>query len=110
MDVVNTSPAEFVGFLAIVKIIILAFVQNTSFSMVSRSRNRDNMRYHIIASFFSNTIWFFTMRELILADFVWYLFLFYAIGTISGSVFGAKLSMKIEQWLGATADGHITKK
>ena len=88
----------------------LAFIQNISFSMVSRSRNRDNMCYHIIASIFSNTIWFLTFRELIKGDMSLELLPFYIIGTISGSVFGVKLSMKVEQWLGATADGHITKK
>lgn len=93
----------------ILKILLLAFIQNTSFSMVSRSRNRDNMNYHIIASLFSNTLWFLTMRELVLADLKWYLLIPYAIGTVSGSVYGAKLSMRIEKWLGASADGHLKK-
>lgn len=93
--------------LEILKILALAFIQNTSFSMVSRSRNRDNLNYHIIASLFSNTLWFLTMRELVLADLKWYLLIPYAIGTVSGSVYGAKLSMKIERWLGASADGHL---
>lgn len=88
----------------------LAFVQNTSFSMVSRSRNRDNMDYHAIASLFSNTLWFLTMRELFKQDLDIFLFAPYALGTISGSVFGAKFSMKVEKLLGATADGHLTKK
>jgi uncharacterized membrane protein YfcA len=88
----------------------LAFFQNVSFSMVSRSRNRDNMKYHIIASMLSNTIWFLTFRELVLADMNVWLLPFYMVGTISGSVLGAKVSMRIEQWLGATADGHVTKK
>jgi hypothetical protein len=34
----------------------------------------------------------------------------YMIGTISGSVLGVKISMKIESWLGATSDGHINNK
>ena len=93
----------------ILKILGLAFIQNTSFSMVSRSRNRDNMNYHIIASLFSNTLWFLTMRELVLAELTWWLLIPYAIGTVSGSVYGAKLSMRIERWLGASADGHLTK-
>lgn len=91
----------------IIKVIVLAFVQNTSFSMVSRSRNRDNMKYHIIASLFSNSLWLLTLRELVLADLELWLLIPYALGTVTGSVFGAKLSMKIEKWLGATADGHI---
>lgn len=101
----NVGQTEFVW--QIIWIIFLAFLQNTSFSMVSRSRNRDNMNYHIIASLFSNTLWFFTIRELILSDMTWFLFVPYAIGTVTGSVFGAKVSMKIEKWLGASADNHL---
>jgi uncharacterized membrane protein YfcA len=88
----------------------LAFVQNTSFSMVSRSRNRDNMNYHAIASLLSNTLWFLTMRELFKQELDIFLFAPYALGTISGSVFGAKVSMKVEKWLNATADGHLNSK
>lgn len=88
-------------------ILLLAFVQNISFSLVSRSRNRDNMKYHVIASMFSNTIWFLTFRELILSDMSLYVLPFYMVGTIVGSVSGVKISMKIERWLGATSDSHL---
>lgn len=91
----------------IIKILFLAFIQNVSFSMVSRSRNRDNMTYHIIASLFSNTIWFMTIRELILADMTFILFLPYTIGTVLGSVSGAKMSMWIEKLLNARSDSHL---
>jgi len=90
-----------------IKILVLAFVQNISFSIVSRSRNRNNKTYHIIASLFSNSIWFLTFRELILGDMNYLLFLPYVAGTVIGSAYGMSLSMKIEKWLGATADGHI---
>ena len=100
---------ELTYIIAISTIFALAFAQNISFSIVSRSRNRDNMKYHLIASFFSNTIWFLTFRELILADMSWSLFIPYAVGTMLGSVTGAKISMRIEKWLGATSDGHVKK-
>jgi hypothetical protein len=95
--------------IALSTIFILAYVQNISFSIVSRSRNRNNMKYHLIASFFSNTIWFLTFRELIKADMSFSLFIPYAIGTMLGSVTGAKISIRIEKWLGATSDSHIEK-
>ena len=94
---------------AMLTILCLAFIQNISFSLVSRSRNRDNMKFHIIASGFSNTIWFLTFKELIMTDMSLYVLPFYMVGTIAGSVFGVKISMKIEKWLGATADGHVKK-
>lgn len=91
-------------------IAILAFVQSVSFSLVSRSRNRDNQTYHIIASTISNLIWFLTLRQLVLADMTVALLLPYMAGTVPGSVYGSRLSMKIERMIGATADGHLTKE
>jgi hypothetical protein len=93
-----------------VKIFLLALIQNVSFSMVSRSRNRDNLNYHIIAAFFSNTIWFMTMRELVLSDMTFWLFIPYTLGTVIGSVWGVKQSMKIERWLDARSDSHLVQK
>jgi hypothetical protein len=95
--------------ITIVTILCLAFLQNVSFSIVSRSRNRDNIRYHLIAAFFSNTIWFLTFRALVKANMTFILFLPYCIGTMFGSVLGVKISMLIEKWLDAKADGHLTK-
>lgn len=89
------------------KILVLAFIQNISFSIVSRSRNRNNKKYHIIAALFSNSIWFLTFRELVLGEMNYLLFIPYVIGTVIGSTFGMSISMKIEKWLGATSDGHL---
>lgn len=82
-------------------LIVLAFLQNASFSMVSRARNRDNMLYHAGASVLSNGIWFACMGILVIADMSFTLFIPYLIGTVLGSLFGAKASMKIEKLLGA---------
>ncbi len=82
-------------------LIALAFIQNVSFSMVSRSRNRDNMTYHAVCSVFANGIWFLTMRELVLADLTVWLLIPYITGTVAGSIFGAKVSMRIENLIGA---------
>jgi len=88
----------------------LAFAQSVSFSIVSRSRNRNNIYYHIIAATFSNAVWFATFKNLITADMNWILFLPYTIGTVSGSVVGVKISQKIETWLHAESDNHLKSK
>lgn len=88
-------------------ILVLAFFQNVSFTMVSRSRNRDNMTYHAICSVFSNGLWFATMHYLVVADLSWVLAIPYIAGTVSGSLFGAKVSMKIEKAINALSDSHI---
>lgn len=96
--------------IAMLTILGLAFAQNISFSIVSRSRNRDNIRYHIIAATLSNSIWFLTFRQLVLSDMNFILFLPYCLGTVAGSVFGVKISMWIERLLGASADAHLGGK
>ena len=88
-------------------ILVLAFGQNISFTIVSRSRNRSSFRYHMIASVFSNGIWFLTFRQLILAEMNWLLFLPYTVGTVAGSLLGAKVSMWIERRIGAASDDHL---
>jgi uncharacterized membrane protein YfcA len=85
-------------------ILALAYIQNISFSIVSRARNRSNMLYHASASVFSNGIWFLTFKLLLTHDMDYTLFVPYVIGTVCGSLTGAKVSMQIERWLGAKAD------
>lgn len=80
----------------------LSFIQNVSFTMTSRARNRDNHRYHAFCSVFSNGLWFATMGVLVISEFDWYLAVPYIIGTVSGSLFGAKTSMVIERAIGAS--------
>lgn len=67
----------------IVLIAVLAFAQNISFTIVSRSRNRDNLTYHLIASVFSNGVWFLTFKELITYQMDVILFVPYTVGTLS---------------------------
>jgi hypothetical protein len=88
----------------------LAFIQSVSFSLVSRSRNRNNITYHIIASIFSNGVWFLTFRELVTANMNLALFIPYTIGTVSGSVTGVKVSQWIEKLLHAESDSHLKSK
>lgn len=83
-------------------ILTLAFIQNIAFTMTSRSRNRDHMIWHATCSVLSNGIWFITMRELIVADLNMQLIMPYIIGTVSGSLLGAKVSMRIEKLLNST--------
>lgn len=91
-------------------ILVMSFLQNISFSVVSRARNRDNFAYLMVASVLSNGIWFLTFRALVLADMNWVLFIPYTAGTVFGSLGGAGLSMRIEQWLHASSDAHLGQK
>ena len=55
----------------------------------------------------SNGVWFLTSRRLVLSQMNVWLFSFYALGTVTGNVVGVHISTWIENWLGATSDGHI---
>jgi uncharacterized membrane protein YfcA len=88
-------------------ILALAYIQTISFALVSRARNRSSMTYHAIASILSNGVWFLTMRELVVADMTLSLIMPYTVGTVAGSLTGAKISMWIERKIGATSDGHL---
>ena len=96
--------------LVLFSLVALAFAQNVSFSIVSRSRNRDNITYHFVAAIFSNGVWFLTFRELITANMTLILFVPYTLGTVLGSISGQKISMYIESILGASSDSHLVSK
>ena len=85
-------------------IALLAFTQNTAFSVVSRSRNRDNTAYHLVASFFSNCVWFMTFRYLVTRDMGFDLFPFYTAGTMLGSEYGRRIAIWVERKLDARTD------
>lgn len=87
---------------AVITMMLLAYAQNVSFSIVSRSRNRNHVLYHIIASILSNGVWFATFRYLVTNNMSWVLFVPYTVATVAGSVTGQKVSMWIEQKIGAT--------
>jgi hypothetical protein len=79
-------------------------------SLVSRSRNRSSIRYHIIASIFSNGVWYATFSYLVVNKMPMDLFIPYTVGTVTGSVWGVKISMWIEKILHAESDSHLVKK
>ena len=85
---------------AVLVMMTMAFAQNVSFSIVSRSRNRDSKTYHFIAAIFSNGVWFMTMKYLIVTqNMTWLLFIPYTIGTVCGSVTGQAISIWLEKKL-----------
>lgn len=87
--------------LAVLVMMVMAFAQNTSFSIVSRSRNRNSKLYHAIAAIFSNGVWFVTMKFLIITQHMtWLMFVPYTVATVGGSSAGQSISMWIEKKLG----------
>ena len=88
-------------------IMLLCALMGTMFSMVSRSRNRDNMTYHIFASAGAQTVYLLVLKQLIESSVEPAIMPFYIVGMVAGSVSGAKISMYVEKRLFAPADGHL---
>ena len=96
---------------SIVVMMLLAFAQNTSFSIVSRSRNRNSIAYHRIAAIFSNGVWFMTSKYLIVDKHMsWLLFIPYTVATVYGSTTGQQISMWVEKKFNLQADDHLKGK
>lgn len=95
---------------AILGLLALAAGQQMSFTLVSRSRTRNNMTYHVIASIFSNGVWFLTFRQVNSVEWTPSSYAPYATGSAMGSVAGAGTSMAIENALGITSDSDKGKQ
>jgi len=91
-------------------IMVLCAIMGTMFSMVSRSRNRDNMVYHVTASAGAQTVYLLVLKQLIESSVAPSIMPFYIAGMVVGSVSGAKISMYVEKWLIASADGHLEEE
>jgi len=91
--------------LAISHIILMAvcFMQNVSFVLVSRSRNRNNPYYHLATAISSNGIWFIVFAQLVPKDLSTDLLIPFIGGTTLGSLFGASVAIKVEGFFKLTA-------
>gem|GEM_PF-6631687 len=90
------------------KIAGFLFLNESLFSLLRRSRNSDNVIYHIVVSVSQSLTWYLLYRNLSLNGMAMTLFPAYCFGSICGSLFGQKLSEKIEAAIGASADAHLT--
>lgn len=90
---------------AITLMMVMAYAQNLSFTLVSRSRNRSSYKYHLVASVLSNFTWFITAKFLIVThNMTWALMVPYTVATVAGSLTGQKVSIWIEKRIGAVSD------
>ncbi len=87
-----------------VTIFALAFIQNAGYSLQSRAANRTSNLYHFIAAIFATAIFFVTLSLLVHIKVTLDVLLVYILGTMLGSVYGTRLSVRIEQVIGAVAN------
>ena len=79
----------------------LAFVQNITYSLQSRSATRNSNLYHMIAAVTSSLVFFATRQFLITKSLPFMFMPAYVFGTVFGSMHGKKLSQKIEKFIDA---------
>lgn len=91
------------GTLALV--VVLAYLQNATYGLQSRSANRNSNLYHLIAAVAANFTFFWSLRLLVRNELPAVLLAPYVLATILGSLHGNTISMKIESALGLSADG-----
>lgn len=96
-----------INMVGIITLFFLAFAQSLGFSIANRSLNRNHIIFQFIATFVSVSLWFLVFRELVTQNMNWAFFLPYIIGTVSGNIFGAQISMHVEKKIGAASDAHI---
>lgn len=71
----------------------LTVLQNASFTLVSRARNSNSIRFHTIASILSNGIYLLVIRHVVTNLDNWVLMLTYLVGSVVGSIFMHHISM-----------------
>lgn len=67
---------------AICFLMVLAYLHNASYSMVSRSAVRDSAVYHAFTLLLSNVLWYLVLRRLVTDNMTLVLFLPYTVATV----------------------------
>ncbi len=86
-------------------VMVLAYVQNTTYSLQSRSASRNSNAYHLVAAVAANFAFFWSLRLLVRNDLPVALLAPYVFATILGTLHGNSISIKIESVLGLSPEG-----
>lgn len=81
-------------FLEILGMIGLTFIQNASFTLVSRARNSGSIKFHAVAAVLSNGIWLLVIRQVVVNLDKWWMMAAYLVGSVLGSIAMHHISMK----------------
>ncbi len=83
-------------------LVLMAYIQNTCYSLTSRAGNRNSFIYYAFTMLLSNLVFFSTLKMLVSKNMTLILWVPYTVATVFGSVSGAALSMKIEKLFNIT--------
>jgi hypothetical protein len=80
-------------------IFLISAIQNISFTLVSRSRNRDSYSYFLVASIVSNSVWFLTFKSISDLGMGIELIIPYTAGSSFGGLTGMYIGIKLERYV-----------
>lgn len=83
----------------------LAYAQNTTYGLQSRSANRNSNAYHALAALAANFTFFWSVQILVRNNLPPALLAPYVFATILGTAHGNVISIKVESFLGLSAEG-----
>ncbi len=86
----------------VVLLMSLSFLSNVSYSCVSRSAVRNSALYHAVALLVSNVAFYSVLYRLKTDNLNIQLFIPYTVATVFGSISGALLSSRVEDYFGIT--------
>ena len=96
--VLNPIPSFWYGVLFL---IVIAYVQNVSYSLQSRAGTRNSNAFHALTAVFATLVFFVTLRYLYKDQMPLMLLPTYLFATVFGSLHGKVISQKIEKHIGA---------
>lgn len=79
---------------AIIILFALTVLQNASFTLVSRARNSNSLKYHAFASVLSNGIWLLVIREVVTNIENNTMMATYLVGSVTGSLLMHYVAMR----------------
>ncbi len=89
---------------------LAAFISSGIFSALSAARSTNAYWSHFAFVLFHALVVYFTYKIMHDAHGNWSIFAPYVIGSVSGSILGARGGIKIESWLKSSWDAHVLKQ
>lgn len=79
----------------------LTAIQSITGTLSIRAKNRSNLSYALTCTAINNSVWFFTLMYLVTGDMILPMVIPYVTGAVLGAAIGVKVSIWIENLIGA---------
>ena len=96
--------------LSMLWILLAAFISSGIFSALSAARSTNAYWSHFAFVLFHGLVVYFTYKIMHDAHGNWSIFAPYVIGSVSGSILGARAGIRVETWLKSSWDAHVLKQ